>query len=311
LRDLENYRKTVEAMPDSPKKLQELASVDSNIQAEKENLKRPGFSLNQESPLRGSSLLVLDEYSMVDDATGNDLLSFGVPILALGDREQLPPVFGVGRFTREQPDFQLTEIHRQARDNPIIRLATDVREGRTLAYGDYGASSVVKSLEPEEVLEADQILVGRNATRTASNRRVRELKNLQQRSPFPLEGERLVCLRNNHELGLLNGGIYIATADATDLDNFINLNLVPEGGGPPIYVSAHREHFLGRGKEIDVWFRRDAEEFDFAWAMTVHKFQGSQAKKIVLFDEWFSANRQQWLYTGLTRAQEWIKVVRR
>lgn len=320
LRDLERYLEATEArlinLTDQDRNLitqlsREVDQTKDNIAIEKENLKRPGFTLNQESVLRGAALLVLDEYSMVDDTTGADLLSFGVPILALGDRAQLPPVFGLGHFTRHSPDYQLTEIHRQAADNPIIRMATAVREGRNLDYGQYGESSVVKSLEPEEVLAADQILVGRNATRFASNKRVRELRGTQQQSPFPMAGERLVCLRNNHEIGLLNGAIYTATRDAVDAGGYIGLIVEPVDGGEPLYVSTHREHYLGRGKDIDIWSRRDAEEFDFGMAMTVHKFQGSQDRKIVLFDEWFNNNRKEWLYTAITRAQDWIKVVRR
>ncbi len=67
---------------------------------------------------------------MVDEQLGKDLLSFGTPILVLGDPAQLPPISGGGFFTEHEPDILLTEIHRQARDNPIIRLALDVREGR-------------------------------------------------------------------------------------------------------------------------------------------------------------------------------------
>lgn len=313
LRDLEKYRETVLRMEPGEIKDRELSSVEANIKAEMDNLKRPGFTLNAESHLRNAALLIVDEYSMVDDQMGADIISFGVPVLCLGDREQLPPVFGLGYFTRFDADLQLTEIHRQAKDNPIIRMATDVREGRGLAYGDYGSSAVVRSLEPEQVLEADQILVGRNLTRFASNKRVRELRGKQQMSPYPLAGERLVCLRNNHDIGLLNGAIYTAKEDAVDVDAFINIKVEPVEGGDTIFVSTHREHYLGRGKEISIWDRRDAEEFDFGMAMTVHKFQGSQDKKIVLFDESsaFGKDARKHLYTGLTRAQEWVKVVRK
>lgn len=290
---------------------QEWLGVDDEIRAEKENLKRPSFTLNLESDLRGADLLVVDEASMVDQQMGEDLLSFGVPVLVLGDPAQLPPIYGAGFFTCGQPDLMLTEVHRQALDSPVLWLATEVREGRTLALGRYGESAVVSSVAPEEVLSAGQLLVGRNATRRNSNARLRELRGYAQRSPFPLEGERLVCLRNNHELGLMNGGLYVAQQDASVGDGWVNLRLVPAEGGQPILVSAHREHFLGRGDEIDHWDRRDAEEFDYGGAMTVHKFQGSQEKSIVLIDEWFQDHRREWLYTGLTRAQEKIRVVRK
>ena len=59
---------------------------------------------------------------MVGAAIGRDLLSFGVPILVLGDPFQLPPLKGCGFFTEAEPDSMLTEIHRQARqpDHPDV-----------------------------------------------------------------------------------------------------------------------------------------------------------------------------------------------
>ena len=52
---------------------------------------------------------------------------------------------GGGFFTGAKPDIMLTEIHRQTRDNPIIRMSMDIREGRPLRYGEYGGSRIVGS----------------------------------------------------------------------------------------------------------------------------------------------------------------------
>ena len=103
----------------------------------------PTFSLNRQSPISRAKLVVIDECSMVDEQLGRDLISFGTPILVLGDPGQLPPISGGGFFTDHEPDFLLTEIHRQARDNPILRLALDVREGREFMRGDYGTAQVI------------------------------------------------------------------------------------------------------------------------------------------------------------------------
>ncbi len=83
----------------------------------------PTFTINEDGPASRASLIVIDECSMVDAELARDLLSFGKPILVLGDPFQLPPVKGGGYFTDAAPDVMLTEIHRQAEDNPIIRLA--------------------------------------------------------------------------------------------------------------------------------------------------------------------------------------------
>jgi hypothetical protein len=56
----------------------------------------------------------------------------------------------------------LTEVHRQAQDDPIVRLSMQVRNGERLVPGEYGISSVVRkdAFDPQRALETDQILVG-------------------------------------------------------------------------------------------------------------------------------------------------------
>ena len=143
--------------------------------ASEDNDGRPSFSLNEDGPASRAALIVIDECSMVDDELGRDLLSFGKPILVLGDPAQLPPVKGAGFFTESEPDVMLTEIHRQARDNPIIRLSQTIREGGEVAYGDYGEAQVIRrdEIDAEQVMAADQVLVGLNKTRRAYNLRIR------------------------------------------------------------------------------------------------------------------------------------------
>src|SRR5262249_60485852 len=77
---------------------------------------KPIFILNPDSHARRTRLIVIDEASMVNATIGRDLLGFRVPIVVIGDPAQLPPVEGAGFFTTGEPDFMLTEIHRQARD---------------------------------------------------------------------------------------------------------------------------------------------------------------------------------------------------
>src|SRR3954452_17329952 len=131
----------------------------------------PSFDLWDEAPASKAALIVIDECSMVDAELGRDLMSFGVPLLVLGDPAQLPPIQGGGFFTESEPDAMLTEVHRQAQDDPIVRMSMDVREGRDLDVGRYGESEVVSraELDPDRVMSADQVLVGRNNTRRAYN----------------------------------------------------------------------------------------------------------------------------------------------
>jgi exodeoxyribonuclease-5 len=103
----------------------------------------PSFELWDDAPVSRAKLIIIDECSMVDAELGRDLLSFGVPLLVLGDPAQLPPIQGGGFFTEAEPDAMLTEVHRQAKDDPIVRLSMQVREGTGLAPGIYGETAVV------------------------------------------------------------------------------------------------------------------------------------------------------------------------
>ena len=100
-------------------------------------MKKPRFALNPQSDAADARLIVLDEVSMVGEEMARDLMSFGKPILVLGDPGQLPPIKGEGAFTSDAPDVMLTEIHRQAAESAIIRLATMARQGEPIGFGEY------------------------------------------------------------------------------------------------------------------------------------------------------------------------------
>lgn len=276
----------------------------------------PTFSLNRQSPVARAKLVIIDECSMVDEELGRDLLSFGTPVLVLGDPAQLPPVSGGGFFTEHEPDFLLTEIHRQARDNPIIRLALDVREGREFMRGDYGTAQVIgrEEVTQELVLAADQVLVGINRTRRRYNQRLRELKGFS--AAYPQAGDKLVCLRNEPSKGLLNGSLWkVMTSSRETSKPGINLLVSPEEDDPDrgvAKIKLLKAAFEDQETEIPWSTRKRYDDFDYGYALTVHKAQGSQWNNVVLFDESFAfkETRQRWLYTAITRAAERLTVVR-
>ncbi|QDZ01574.1 AAA family ATPase [Nitratireductor mangrovi] len=276
----------------------------------------PTFSLNRQSPVARARLVVIDECSMVDEALGRDLMSFGTPILVLGDPAQLPPISGGGFFTEHEPDFLLTEIHRQARDNPIIRLALDVREGREFMKGDFGTAQVIgrEEVDQELVLDADQVLVGINRTRRRYNQRLRELKDFD--GLFPQSGDKLVCLRNDPAKGLLNGSLWkVMTASKETVKPGINLLVSPEEDDPDrgvAKIKLLKAAFEDPDADIPWSTKKRYDDFDYGYALTVHKAQGSQWDNVVLFDESFAFRdtRQRWLYTAITRAAERLTVVR-
>jgi len=276
----------------------------------------PTFSLNRQSPIARAKLIIVDECSMVDEQLGRDLMSFGTPILVLGDPAQLPPISGGGFFTEHEPDHLLTEIHRQARDNPIIRLAMDVREGREFSRGDFGAARVIGRDEVNQdlVLDADQVLVGTNRTRRRYNQRLRELKGFE--ASYPQAGDKLVCLRNDPAKGLLNGSLWkVMTSSRETVKPGINLLVSPEEDDPDrgvAKIKLLKAAFEDPDSEIPWQQKKRFDDFDYGYALTVHKAQGSQWDNVVLFDESFAFKdtRQRWLYTAITRAARQLTIVR-
>ena len=291
---------------------------------------QPVFSLwDHGSPLAHPDCagIVVDEVSMVGEDLGRDLETFGKKILVLGDPFQLPPVRGSGYFTARDPDVLLTEIHRQARDSGVLRLATHIRGGGDVATFDsapdalitraprvHGRRAISKADLAERALAADQVLVGLNKTRHALNRRIRELKG--RTSELPCAEDRVICLRNDREAGLLNGSQWIVTeadcaAGAPTAD--LALRSDDEDDDRTFRGEAWLHYFRGRGEDIAAMGqgRRRHAEFDYAEAITCHKAQGSQYKRVLVIDESrsFRADARRWLYTATTRAANHVEVL--
>lgn len=276
----------------------------------------PQFTLDEESDIRDAKLVIIDECSMVDEQVGKDLLSFGVKVLVLGDPAQLPPISGAGFFTEDvTPDIMLTEVHRQAQDNPIIRMSMDIREGRTLSVGDYGDSKIItrKQLTTEEVMGSDQIIVGLNKTRQLYNGRVREL--LGHTGEMPIRGDKLVCLRNDRKKSIFNGSLWKVDRWKANKKKpqQIDLFLDTEDGDSlrGKSVSVRREFFTGTDAELKWEDKRATQEFTYGYALTCHKSQGSQWNNIVVFDESyaFRESASRWRYTAVTRAVEKLTMI--
>jgi len=152
-------------------------------------------------------LIILDECSMVNTEMAQDLLSFGIKILVLGDPAQLPPIEGGGYFTECGPDYLLTEIHRYA-GTPVLNLATCARNKGFIGYGHYG-DSVVKRMQEitlDDMVSCEQVIVATNPARRYWNDKLRERKGFFD--DLPEIGDRLICLKNRHHKGLYNGTMW-------------------------------------------------------------------------------------------------------
>jgi len=278
------------------------------VKAERKRVASPAFDVKDENPARQYDLIIVDEVSMIDGKLGSDLMSLGVPVLAFGDGNQLPPVRGKAFFDIERPDFLLTEIHRQSKDNPIIRLATDVREGRDLEFGTYGSSVVIPQGQiGDRLTEQTQIIVGTNKTTMAINRVMR--RKYGRTSPLPEVGDKLLCLQNDHNLGCLNGTVWIVKEPPVEFEEgTVAIVLESESDKTLISAECYKACF------DDPQFRGPfgVNMFGFGYSLTCHKSQGSQWDNVLILDEsrYFKADKNRWLYTAITRAAESVTIVK-
>jgi exodeoxyribonuclease-5 len=340
-----------------------------------ETIKSHKIKFVKKDSISNYKLIIIDEVSMVDEMMMKDLLSFGIPILATGDPGQLPPISGSNKFM-DNPDYFLTEIVRQAQDDPIVQLATKVRNGETIPYGNYGSvlvldkSTLPQSMMKNLLLKADQVICGTNSTRIYLNNEIRRHKGIDViKDKYPIDGEKVICTVNNWELyvdlmnnyNLVNGTIGIVkNVDIHDkILNIGTLSFKPDFLPNEEYTedvlfdsgvflndqytfdlhqkalvlpekkyrlkkffskkgeNESQEDFQARIRQLIRDSKESIDEqqinrFDFAWAITLHKFQGSEARRVVVFDESyiFGENSNKWLYTAITRAKEKLVIIR-
>lgn len=290
----------------------------------------PSFQLNPEAPeIRAARLVVVDEASMVGETIADDLLSFGTPVLSIGDPGQLQPVGDNPGFFIRPADHVLTEIHRQALDNPIIWASKQIREGRDLKNGVYGDGQLRiidrKNDDVTYAMDQDvQIIVGKNDTRHRITRKIRKLSGLDARGPSV--GELMIVTKNSQKHpNLVNGTQLIVTNDTEELKSGAVTCSVyaKDSDGFPYKLSAVQgileENYLGArqwtaSKQAVIHAMQDKEctQLDWSYAITCHKSQGSQWDNVCVHDESgvFRDQAKEWLYTAVTRAAETLTIVR-
>jgi tRNA A37 threonylcarbamoyladenosine biosynthesis protein TsaE len=267
--------------------------------------------------------------SMVGDDMAADVLSFGKPVLVLGDPGQLPPVKGTGAFHRRDPDVMLTDIHRQAETSAVIRLATMARQGEPIPYGqhdDFVWKMSGRDVTPEELLQGGQVICGKNVTRLGLNNAMRRAAGFGGSLPTG-PGEKVICLRNNAAIGLLNGMfIELDDIERIDEERFRAAITTEEGDlvggrdktGKPNRLPIYAGHFLDHQKldpqrdERDWRIKKRLIEATWGWVVTCHKFQGSSALNVIVIDDGWGRTREdrcRWLYTAITRAEEGLVIL--
>ena len=268
--------------------------------------------------------------SMVGDEMARDLISFGKPILVLGDPGQLPPIKGEGAFTKDAPDIMLTEIHRQARESAIIRLATMARQGQPIGFGQYDTfvwKMRKQDVTPEQALRGGQVICGMNATRMQLNNAMRRAAGFANGWLPTGPGEKIICLKNQNDLGLING-MFVMLDDivdegslyfsATVTDEEGNQISTPGSDGKRGRLRIYKGHFedhvsFDRHRHDRDWKeKRLLTEATFGWAITGHKSQGSQWENVIVWDDGLGRSeldRRRWLYTVITRAERGLVIL--
>lgn len=287
----------------------------------------PKFSLRpiDEFP-EAVKLIVVDEGSMVGFDLARDLATFGRPILAFGDPGQLPPVGDEYGFQCEDPNAFLTEIHRQAQDNPIIRLATEARNGRPLKLGDYGNGvKVVDRRDDDVTLDTERdamVLCGTHKKRWTLTKKIRTALGYTESGPC--EDEPLLICKNSQKLpALVNGSLVTCLTEHGDLKKGVaafDLRIQDEDGTTYDIRCAQglfEEHQQRKRNaytapsQLAFAAKRECEHVDWGHVLTVHKSQGSQWDDVVVHDESgaFREASSRWLYTAVTRAAKHLTVV--
>lgn len=281
-------------------------------------------------------LIIVDEASMLDEDMFKDLKSHGIPILAVGDHGQLPPVMGSFNLM-EKPQLRLEKIHRQAEDSPILALADFVRRiGQVPRLDNSLELQVFPQKHADQVLEslfttpglnyADVgLLCYSNRERVELNERARKARWRQDFKHAPIVGDQVINLRNV-EGTIFNGmrGELTRCNDATvlhyDSTVFFEEDEV-EVQGPlcKVQFGLHKtirdfdEFYKHAEYRVRSW---DAMGllFDFGHALTIHKSQGSQMEHVIVaqydlprmmdFD-----TKKRALYTAITRCSKYLVIL--
>lgn len=257
-------------------------------------------------------VIFLDEASMCDEWTFKDLSNYGVKIVAIGDHKQLPPVRGKFNLMAD-PELKLETIMRQAEGNPIIKLSIMARNGDPIPYGDYGQGCIktkeLKVLHDHNFRDLNSIMLcALNRTRVRMNNFARE--KIGNVVSYPVEGEPVICLFNNHKRMIFNGNIGMVNqiSELDDVSYAVNIDFDDFTYSGEISKSQFGQEYTNISED------QDFDYFDWAFCISVWKAQGSEFRNVLLLEEgefFIKENWPRFLYTAITRAKERIVIYKR
>jgi len=264
----------------------------------------PVFELNPALACKG---IIVDEASMVSREIHDDLKSFGLPLVFVGDHGQLEPV-GDSVNLMAKPDLTLEQIHRNAGE--IAHFAEFIRKGyRPAAFAQKMPKKVffIGKYDAENYFtKVDQIICAYNRTRVTVNQTVRDI--LGYDADWPVLNDRIMCLKNDHDKGLFNGMQGTITKmrgkRPKNQIEFCSNNMNFEVRFNP--KQFNMEKYDGRD-----FSRGDPTPFDYAYCITAHKSQGDEWGNVMVLEQKCSNwDHKRWAYTAASRAKEslvWVE----
>ena len=290
-------------------------------------------------------VIVVDEVSMAPKSLMELLFRHRVYVICLGDPFQLPPIDkDEDNHLLDNPHIFLDEIMRQEEDSEIIQLTMKIRNQESIDYFNGNEVKIIpySDLNTGVLQWGDQILTATNAKRRAINNQMRAL---QGRTGEPVDGDKIICLRNYWDDSSLNGDALIngtigilqnsfrtwreiprfVQSDIRKFDVLVGDLVVPETNDVYQMTEMDRQMIITGEKCCDwrlsyklgklrpKYGEIIPKEFTYAYAITVHKSQGSEWPKVVVLEEKFPFDKVEharWLYTACTRSSEKLVLVR-
>lgn len=297
------------------------------------------FVYKPKSSLGDYQLIVVDEISMLPRDMWELLLKHKVHVIACGDPFQIPPIDkNQDNNVLESPHIFLDEIVRQAKESDIICLSMDIRENKRLKPMKGNDIQIFRKPEISDGMcrWADQIIVGTNRIRGILNDCMRRIN---QKGSEPEPNDKIICLRNCWE-----------TMSTVELNPLINgsVGFISQGEVKPFYYYMDGRKFevpllvadikvlndsylevpidytaLTTGKKFfnpreEYLIRKNKKnpplpiEFNYGYAITAHRAQGSQWNKVLVVEESFPFDKEEharWLYTACTRASDKLTLI--
>lgn len=283
------------------------------------NVPKTIFKFIPKTNLNDIDIIVVDEAGSVPPDMRKVIDKLGLPVIAAGDLDQLPPIFGnPGYLNYEEDVHQLTEIVRQSSNNTIIQFSQLALNGKDIPLGQHGNVLVIYEDQITDKMIADSsiIICSKNTTRSKYIDHIRG-DMLKYNSTIPMHGERVVCRKNNWDIesgginltnGLLGNVIdypSVSTLDKArktfrmsfkpDLNNSIFQNLEVDYR----FLNSNDQKEKNAIKMSD---RSFGDKFEYGYAITTHMSQGSEFNNGIYIEEYLNKDINNNLnYVGLTR----------